>query len=205
MKKIKVLKQDFSKQIIKKEFDKVRGQGFLIYHQKPMRRIISVNYYDEYDDYEKKSMYFLSFPNIFFRINYIYNPKTKNFSNKDVHVIFVNNELNKIYYPKLLNVWTENSRVCLSKNVVVKNINKLIQGILFNFWNSDFNLDVDEATFSMYLKDFDYNEVCQNEIKGNLTDWQYRTKKDSNYIPSKFVPFDKCDLTLDCFMNDFIL
>lgn len=165
--------------IIKNEYNDIRSQGIVIFHQSPIKRTIFIDFWDD----KGAISFFLSFPDILFKIKYYKNNKNNKNINKytstQLALTFTNSKKNKIYYPKIPNVSV--FEVC-NKNFQAKTLEELIEKVIGNFWASEFNFDMGEGSMDFYIKKDFYIK-----IKKLFKYWKYRTKKDINYIPTKFV------------------
>lgn len=160
----------------------------LIVMQPPMKRIIYVNYDDDFIDYYDSAMsldraigkYFLSMPYVFFKIPCYSKPKGFCWNESHDDFMSVGFATSKdpeiIYAPMLGNVDSSmhDLLVCLDEiKFTAKTQEELAAKVISQFWASEFNSEIDDCLLTYKID------------KKFLDRWQNKSKKFLNWYPKK--------------------
>lgn len=149
-------------------------RGFILYHQPPIRRMIS---YDRVN-------YFLSFPDIIFRVGYFYFPEDILFSDDNHTMVwFTDKTLSQVCFPMFPNLGSRLS-VCMENVGSYHSLENLVKNKISDFWQSNFN---DDGSHIMELYRIRDGSSNLHDFFGN---WQAKTKEDPEYIPENFIPLE---------------
>lgn len=170
-------------QIISSEFSTLYNEGVVVVSQPPTRRVVEINLEYRDDDFESEEgshatgymgNFFLSFPLMYFRIQYSKRSSGWLHAQK-LHVIFaVAKNKSKAFIPPLPNI-DETMQVCIDLPYKrFSNINDLCKAVITCFWSTDFNEEMHDA----------YSSYDANSLLGDHRKWQDKTKSDPTWIPN---------------------
>ena len=159
--------------IISDNYSLSYAEGVAVFHQPPVRRIISAKTYS-WNTAPGVANFFLSFPSILFRVHY-YKQLSCPYRFRRLHVVFCNEKKDKHYMPSLFNVG-KNLEVCLGNNRsgLFPNLEVLCKHVVSDFWASSFNNEISHS--NIYYKD---------SVLGDLKKWQAKTKSNTTWVPSR--------------------
>jgi len=172
-------------QIISSNFSTMYNEGVVVVSQPPTRRVVQINLYvrDDYDEDEDENEgvysgnFFLSFPLMYFRIQYRKNfhKKQQHFTAMQLHVVFAaSDNKSKAFIPPLPNI-DDSMRVCIElPDQQFSNIDDLCKAVVACFWATDFNDGMYDA----------YEQYDMDSLLGDYRKWQKKTKKQPTWIPN---------------------
>lgn len=136
--------------------------------------------------------YFLSFPDILMRVFYCPYKEENCFKFASAAIAFTDSKLDKIFYPKLLNISLDYSICMPEDNINYDSIENLIENVVSSFWNSEFTDDISDCIEIQSDTDEELADMTDEELGKYFpefvvkmySDWQAKTKTDSKWIPS---------------------
>jgi hypothetical protein len=181
-------------QIIANNFSSMCNEGVIVVSQPPTRRVVKIDMVYRDEDFDDDSIgysgnFFLSFPLMYFRIQYrryLDNKNRETFRATQLHVIFaVANNASKAFIPPLPNV-NDLMRVCIElPPTYFRNIEDLYKAAIACFWATEFNDGMFDAL----------GEYDEDSLMGDHRKWQRKTKKQPTWIPNgrSLKPFENFD------------
>ena len=165
----------------------------LVHLQSPMRRMIDVGINPQRLAYQGRSgmpkgKYFLSFPHILFKVNYIEKKcgKITTYVPSSLRVAFATikgKKISKICYPALPNI--NDFKVCIAfPKKEFNSIEDMTKSVINTFWTTKFNNDIviDWFRYSPRSIMFDYEK------------WQDKTKNNPDWFPKKSLKSKRISL-----------